>query len=155
MNLAKIIKLIKRAVVSVFNIDVKQIKSGQKESAGWSQQSQDNKEINSLPKQNFFGGDSTVNFNAGKEDSEEKKKETVESYKEKEEKSISDSLRKLKVADGVEEDTLESKMPSRQSEGAVDDNAKIKIPRAKRFFEEEKEAAIHRRKTRPKFEFGI
>jgi len=140
--IAKIIKFIKRSVVSVFNIDVKQTKSGQKESAGWSQQSQDNKEVSSLPKQNFFGGDSTANFNAGKKDSEKEKKETVESYKEKEEKSISDSLGKLKVGNSVKEDTLESKMPSRQREGAADDNVEIKIPRAERFLEEEKEETV-------------
>ena len=67
----------------------------------------------------------------------EVKKDAEEVDKEKEEKSISESLSRLSRGEKEEDETLASKMPSRNNVEENDERQKIKIPRVKRFVKDE------------------
>ncbi len=131
--LVEIIKVIKKAIIKIFNIDTEKTEFGIKESTN---QLQDNKEAEkrpseypSIPKQQAIG----VNLNIAEKKSEEEQKTSVKSYKEKEEKGITEGLSKLKSGGSAGGDTLESKMPSRTGGQEEDDKFKpIKIPTPKR-----------------------
>jgi len=131
--LAEIIKVVKKAIIKIFNINTEKPEFGIKESTN---QLQDNKEAEkrpseypSIPKQQAIG----VNLNIAEKKSEEEQKTSVKSYKEKEEKGITEGLSKLKSGGSAGGDTLESKMPSRTGKQEEDDKFKpIKIPTPKR-----------------------
>ena len=86
------------------------------------------------------------------EKDEEKEKDEAQSFKQKEEKSIFEHLKELKTDKSEEKETLQSKMPSRQSAQEDDAHKKIEIPRAKRFrkYIEVKQPILNQAKPKPK-----
>ncbi len=132
------LSLARRTAVKMFNINIKKInlkKVKKENSSPWSEAIGEIRGGDSLPKQKNEGGNITNNFSTEKKEEVEKQKDAVKTFKEKEEKSISEHLGKLKVdKDGDEKDTLASKMPSREDKTEEDDkHAKIKIQVPKHF----------------------
>lgn len=90
-------------------------------------------EINSERTMQRIMGGSLIQNSGSRKKKKKTDEDTDKSYAEKEKKSISDGLNRLKNSDGNKE-TLESKMPSRMEVQPEDDKYKeIKVSRAKRF----------------------
>ncbi|MCX6723870.1 MAG: hypothetical protein NT155_01690 [Candidatus Staskawiczbacteria bacterium] len=118
--ISKIIKALRKIIIKIFGADVKKAKFNKKQSTEWLHQPKDQEQINNNPAPKVSGGDSLGSFNAGEkkppanaEASAEKEKDVVKTYEEKEKKDISESLGKLKSKQVQDEESLESKMPSR------------------------------------------
>jgi hypothetical protein len=133
--IVEIINVTKKATKKIFNINVKRFRFNKKQYLNQSIRTQISggiKNIDITPKQNPAGGGLVNNFSTGKKEPEGKQKDAVKIYKEKEEKSISEHLGKLKVDQGEKKDTLESKMPSRsekKEEGNNRERIKIAVPK--------------------------
>lgn len=137
--LIKTIKVTKKATSKIFNLEFIKPKISKDERADQLLESENNmeaKDIDTSPRQKPTGGNFTSNFSVNKKQSDGKQKDAAKAYKEKEAKSISEHLSKLKVNEEEEEnkDTLASKMPSRVEKSEDDiKHEKIKIAVPKHF----------------------
>ena len=129
---------LKKAVIKAFNIDIKKNKFNKKAGTEWLHQPQSimtDSVAADLPEKKVSNGGVAIEMSASIKNPEEKKKETVESHKEKEQKDIEGSLAAMKAQgskDVKNTDTLESKMPSRTEKPEEENNYEpIKIPRRK------------------------
>jgi hypothetical protein len=136
VTLAKIIKIIRKAIIRIFNIGVKTPKSGSKDEGAdlevvVKELEQSKEERAKIEGQKIVGGDFIRKFDSDEKKSEEGKNK-VKSREEKTEKEIAEGLSALKSESSAEGGTLESKMPStsenQPSEGGA---GEIKIPKAK------------------------
>ena len=84
--------------------------------------------------QKKFAKSPTMETNFQKAKTEEQKKAGKETFEQKEQKGIQAGLDKLKTGNGKDDDSLESKMPSRDGkEEDRDAHEKIRIPRPRHF----------------------
>jgi len=147
---AGIVRMIRRLIVHLFNIEVKKPKFDKKstewlhkeevstlqpkvapvESAGPSKEEPKEKteEAVTMPQPKL----APIEFAAPLKKEAAPKKKPEEGYKEKEQKTIKEGLAKLKAEGRAEEETLESKMPSREEKTEEEKEAEkfepIKIP---------------------------
>jgi hypothetical protein len=131
--LIKILKAIKNAVGSIFNLRQQNLTRQQKNKDS-------NLNINLYGKEgidkNFAPKSSGEYFVASPVQAEKATKEKndiAKLQKEKGQKDIEDALNVLKSGNSEEKETISSKMPSRVENQEIDDHEKIKIPRPKIF----------------------
>ena len=134
--LVKTIKITKKATSKFFNIDFNKFKINKNENIDQSSKTENDvevKDIDTSPRQKPTGGNFISNFSVNKKQSDGKQKDAAKAYKDKEAKSISEHLNKLKVdEDENNKDTLASKMPSREvktEEDARHEKIKIAVPK--------------------------
>jgi len=123
--LSKIVKIIKKAIIRMFNIDVKRPNFDRKEVISQSQSSREESSSGNMAPQKIIA---IEHINKGHENNEKAEQDVVKTYKEKEEKSIKEHLDELKTVETEEKETLDSKMPSRSENQEEDGNKEIKIP---------------------------
>lgn len=113
--IAKIIKAVRGWIMRAFNVDAKKPKFNQGNNTDWLHQSQNVRETVSAPKSNVSGGDFARNPVGEKKSGAEKLSEVdiAKGKEDKTKKDVAERLAKLKSANPANEDTLESKMPSR------------------------------------------
>lgn len=134
--LVKIVGVIKKLIRRIFSTDSRKPKFNQKTADSLIEKAKAEKEA-ARPKPKILGSDSAKIISSDKEELEEKNKNIIDSQKEKGQKDIAEGLSKLKAGAAPGKETLESKMPSRFEDQEENSHEKIKIPRAKRFTENE------------------
>ncbi|MCX6719497.1 MAG: hypothetical protein NTV36_00055 [Candidatus Staskawiczbacteria bacterium] len=130
--LAALIKAVKKLVFNIFDIDSRKPKLNQASNADWVRaRVQENNNPVGVPKYKVAGGELVQNFKVKEEKVSEKN--VKQSYSQKESKDIAEGLAGLKTADAGEEQSISSKMPSREADKKEDEHAQIQIPKARHF----------------------
>jgi hypothetical protein len=132
--LAKVGRAIRGLFSNLFNIEARRPNFAQPAGGDRTdREPRENKNLTGSPAEKNISRSAAINFSSSDKKPEEEVRDAKKSYAEKEEKGIAESLSKLKVGNGEDKQTLESKMPPRLENQEDNSNQTIKIPRSRRF----------------------